>query len=74
MRKVDRRDVVVPPVFSMDGKVDLKDYLKTFEQYFELKYRGTSHDKCQLLASFLEGDLLNIHQIRGGRKITYEEM
>jgi hypothetical protein len=70
----DLREVVVPPVFTMDGRISLKDYLVTFEQFFDRKFKGNTYDKCQKLSTFLQGDLLNVYEIRGGRKLGYEEM
>jgi hypothetical protein len=70
----DRREVVVPPKFNMFDKQHLKDYLTAFESYFEKKFKGSTYDKTQKLAEFLEGDLLTVYHVRGGRKLKYEEM
>ena len=70
----NRKEVVTPPVFRLDGKTSLQTFFKNFDEYFERKYSGTEYDKCQLLEDFLEGKLLEIYQIKGGRKIKYVEM
>ena len=73
-RKSNRRSVVTPPVFEMDGKTSLTDFLTSFEDYFTKKYDGNSYDQTQVLASFLKGDLLKIYEIRGGRRLKYRKM
>lgn len=74
MKRRDKREVITPPKFKMDGKIHLRDYLPTYEQYFEKKYTGDAHDKTQKLADFIEGDLLTIYNVRGGRSLAYNEM
>ena len=73
-RKQHNREVVTPPMFRMDGKNNLGDFLYTYEQYFARKYSGSEYDKSQLLANFLEGDLLNVYHVKGGRKLKYGHM
>ena len=68
------RSVVTPPPFELDGKVHLKDYLTTFEQYFENEFVGNSYDQTQALAKYLTGDLLKVYEARGGRKLKYQKM
>jgi hypothetical protein len=70
----DTRSVVTPPVFQMDGKMTLKEYLVIFEKYFSNKFRGDSRDKSQMLAKFITGDLLRVYEIRGGSKMDYEDI
>lgn len=72
--KGSAKEVVTPPMFSMDGKTPLIDYLVTFEQYFQRKYAGSEYDKTQLLEKFLQGDLLNVYKVKGGRKLKYKYM
>ena len=69
-----RKKVVTPPKFSLNGKMNLESYLRIFEDYFHKKYNGNGYDQCQLLAEFLEGELLEIYEIRGGRQIKYTAM
>ena len=73
-RSTDRREVVTPPQFQMDGKLHLRDYLDTYENYFKSKFKGNTHDKCQQLEQFLTGELLNVYHVCGGRKIRYGRM
>ena len=73
-KKVVKRLVVTPPVFEMDGKTSLVDFLSTYEDYFQKKYAGNKYDQTQVLASFLKGELLKIYEIRGGRKLKYKKM
>ena len=70
----DSRSVVTPPVFQMDGKVSLRDFFATYENYFSKKFKGDSHDQSQMLSRFLTGDLLKVYEVRGGRKLRYEAM
>ena len=70
----DSRKVVTPPLFKMDGKTSLEDYLRTFEEYFQKKFKGNSYDQTQMLSSFLTGELLKVYEIRGGRKLKYRKM
>ena len=69
-----KREVVTPPIFSMDGKNNLGEFLNSFERYFDNKYIGNEYDKTQQLGSFLEGKLLEVYEIMGGRKIKYFTM
>ena len=73
-KKVDKREIVIPPVFQMDGKLHLKSFLSSYESYFRSKFRGNSRDKCQQLEQFLTGDLLNVYKICGGRRLKYDQM
>lgn len=68
------RSSVKPPVFIMDGRQSLKDYLQTFENYFDRKYHGDTYDKTQMLSKFLDGNLLKAYHIRGGRRLKYPAM
>lgn len=70
----EKRDVVTPPVYVMDGKVSLKNYLTTFEEFFHKKYDGNNYDKTQTLSTFLTGELLDIFEAKGGRKLAYPRM
>jgi hypothetical protein len=73
-RKKDHREVVTPPPFDKKGKVSFNDFLGTYESYFKSKFKGNGYDMCQQLESFLKDDLLNVYQIRGGRRIKYKKM
>ena len=73
-RKSRKRSVVTPPVFQMDGKTSLTEFLNTYETYFDKQYSGNSYDKTQMLAKFLKGELLKMYEIRGGRKLKYRYM
>jgi hypothetical protein len=73
-RYADNCKVVTPPKFSANGKVSLKEFFTTFENYFEKKFSGTTYDQTQKLADFLDGDLLTVYHVRGGRKLKYREM
>ena len=70
----DSRSVVMPPVFKMGGRTSLREHFCVFERYFDRKYEGDSHDRTQVLSQFLEGDLLRVYEIIGGRKLKYEAM
>ena len=70
----DQRSVVTPPIFEMDGKTSLKDFLVIYEQYFMRKYNGSEHDQTQQLSQFLQGELLEVFNVRGGRKMKYKDM
>ena len=70
----DKRDVVTPPVFELDGKMELKAYLDIYESYFEAKFNGSEYDKTQELERFLKDQLLTVYKIRGGRKLKYGQM
>ena len=64
----DTRSVVTPRSYTMNGKVSLKEFLATSENYFNVKFKEDSHDKNQMLLKFLTGDLLKIYEVWGGRK------
>ena len=68
------KDVVTPPHFRLDGKVTLKQFLITFENYFKKKFDGSSFDQTQELGQFLSGKLLDVYNIKGGRKMKYRRM
>ena len=72
--RYDKREVVTPPPFVLDGKVTLSSYLTTYEKYFDNKFNGTAYDKTQELGKFLDGELLTVYKIRGGRKMKYKDM
>ena len=72
--QADKRSVVTPPIFQMDGKTSLEDYLSTFDYYFEKKFMGNSYDKTQMLSKFLSGELLKVYEARGGRRMKYRKM
>jgi hypothetical protein len=74
LHHIDRRSVVTPPPFEMDGKTHLKDFLITYEKYFHKQFNGDSFDKSHMLSTFLSGDLLSVFHIKGGRKTPYEEV
>jgi hypothetical protein len=67
----DGRSVVTPPVFEMDGRMSLKDYLHSFERYFDNKFRGNEVDKANELGKFLSGDLLRVYEVKGGKRQKY---
>ena len=73
-KRSDTRSVVTPPVYKMDGKQSLEDYLYTFERYFKKKFKGNAYDQTQTLSSFLTGELLKVYEIRGGRRMKYSKM
>ena len=73
-KRVDKREIVTPPIFQMDGKLHLKSFLSTYESFFKSKFIGDSRDKCQQLEQFLTGDLLNVYKICGGRRLKYDQM
>ena len=73
-RRSDKREVVVPPPFEANGKTKLKDFLELYEEYFQMKYNGNSYDMCQHLESFLQGDLLEVYKVWGGRRMRYSKM
>ena len=74
LKNSDSRSVVTPPIFKMDGKMSLKEYLSIFESYFKNKFKGNSYDQTQMLAKFLSDDLLKVYEVRGGRKLKYNKM
>lgn len=73
-KRYDRREVIKPPKFKMDGKLHLRDYLPTFEEYFDNKFKGSVYDKTQCLSEFIDDRLLTFYNIRGGRALPYDEM
>ena len=73
-RLSDKREVVVPPPFEMSGKTKLKEFLDRYEHYFQTKYKGNSYDMCQHLEAFLQGELLEVYKVSGGRRIKYKKM
>ena len=73
-RRDDSRTVVTPPIYEMDGKTTLKDYLASFDIYFKNKFKGNDYDKSQMLGKFLTGELLKVFEARGGRKLKYPKM
>ena len=73
-RYYDKRDVVTPPKFQVGGTQSLKEFLNSYEQYFDSKYKGSTFDKTQKLSEFLTDELLEVFNIRGGRKLQYEDM
>jgi len=76
LRKVtrDRREVVAPPVFKIDGKIPLKDFFHAYEEYFTNKFKGDEYIKTQKLEEFLEGDLLKVYKIRSEKRLKYNDM
>jgi hypothetical protein len=70
----DRREIVVPPMFEMNGPITLKDYLPLYENYFDKKFNGTDYDKTQELSKFLTDEILDVYKIRSGRKLKYNDM
>lgn len=73
-RHRERREVVTPPVFVMDGRLPLKNFFATYEEYFYKKYDGNNHDMTQTLSTFLTGELLEIFVAKGGRRLKYSRM
>ena len=73
-RKRDNRETVVPPRFEMSGRIDLVTYLATYETYFYNKFKGNEYDQTQELANFLDGKILQVYNIRGGRRVKYSKM
>lgn len=69
-----RKEVVVPPKFNMYGATDIKVFLRVFESYFSKKFQGSEYDKTQELSNFIDGKLLDVYNIRGGRKLKYSKM
>lgn len=69
-----RREVVTPPKFEMNGKVSLKEYFQVYESYFIGKFNGTEFDQTQELANFIDGKLLEVYNIMGGRRLGYKKM
>lgn len=73
-RRVDRREIITPPIFRVSAGISLKDSLETFEEYFNNKYKGNTYDKSQKLQDFLEDELLTVYLARGGRSVKFEHM
>ena len=73
-RAKGRRAVVAPPIFEMDGKCSLTDFLDKYEKYFEKTQDGDKYDKTQVLANFLKGELLQYYKVRGGRQVKFSKM
>lgn len=73
-RLADRRDVVTPPMFEVSGRESLKEFLAVYESYFDRKFNGTPYDQTQELSKFIDGELLQVYNIHGGRKLKYEDM
>ena len=69
-----RREVVKPPMYVLDGKEHLLDYLEVFEEYFKKRYDGSEKEMTQELSNFIDGQLLEVYTIKGGRKLRYPEM
>ena len=44
------------------------------KNYLDVKYFGTDYDKTQQLRQFLDGQLLEVYGIKGGRKVKQSEM
>ena len=73
-RRLDKRDVVIPPKFQIGGNLSLREFLDSFEKYFLAKYQGSEYDKTQKLSEFLTDELLKVYNVRGARKLPYSEM
>ena len=69
-----KREVVKPPVFVLDGKESLAEYLAVYEVYFKKRFNGSEREMTQELANFIEGSLLDVYNIKGGRKLKYSIM
>lgn len=73
-RNRGRRYVVKPPVFHINDSESLSDFLQTFERYFSRKFDGSQYDQTQELGNFIDGELLQLYKIKGGRKVKYDDM
>jgi len=65
---------VKPLIFNMNGKLSLKEFFKSYEDYFTSRYSGNCRDKTQKLAEFIEGDIREVYELKGGRKLKYSDM
>ena len=65
------KDVVTPPVYEINSKTPLKEFMDIFEAYFKNKYCGNEYDKSQLLGQFLKDELLQVYDARGGRRMKF---
>lgn len=68
------KEVVTPPVFKLNGRQTLKEFLSTFEIYFTRKYDGNQLEQTQELSKFLDGDLLRVFNAVGGACVKYRDM
>ena len=73
-KRKDVREVVTPLSFDSNGQISLDKHLSLFETYFYNKFRGSDYDMSQSLGHFLTGDLKEIYDINGGRKLKYAKM
>ena len=71
---VSHRKVVKPPCFDPSNRESLKQHFRMFDAYFDKKFDGSPYDKTQELSKFLQGDILNVYKIMGGRKVKYDAM
>ena len=65
------REVVVPPVFDLEGPVSLSKYLKGYEWYFQSKYAGNQRECSQELSRFISGELKEVYEVVGGHHSRY---
>jgi len=72
--KAIEKEVVKPPAFELSGKTSLEKQFLAFERYFDARFTGSSRDKTQKLGEFLEGKLLKVYNVKGGRKLRYTNM
>jgi len=73
-RSFRMKEVVTPPVFEMDGKTSLNEFLDHFERYFYATFQGNGNDMTQKLSEFLTGDMKKVFEVKGGRRLKYSEM
>ena len=73
-RSGERKEIVTPAPFVMDGNQTLKSFLESFDVYFGKKFDGNELEKTQQLSKFLSGQLKKVYDLKGGNTVPYKEM
>lgn len=71
---MQRKEVVKPNVFVMNSWQTLRQFLQSYERYFDAKFEGNSRDRTRALSEFLPSSMLEYYSALGGHKLKYPDM
>lgn len=68
------RDAVPPEMFSGQGDISFKAFLREYENYFSAKFDGNNRQKARQLGKFLSSGVRRAYDAMDGSKMKYREV
>ena len=68
------REIVAPQIYDMSSPTSFKEFLKSFEKYFQNKFHGSDKERSRQLGKFLRGRVKDAYNAMGGDAVKYREL